>query len=166
MNETRVHPIWKEVAERISGRVQDEGYGLLIPHDELFKMLEIEDPTTIQQAMKQRLEILKKVEELRNTLLYDHNLLLHNEFNKGYCILAPDDQVGKGYDRYFDKAKKKIRKAIDVLNHVNHELLSDSGVVTRDRNLNKSVFVLAAFNRSKLPDIDKRMAVSSLKGLS
>lgn len=156
MNETRIHPIWKEVADIISRRVELEGYGILIQHEELFKLLEISDPKTIPEAMKQRLEILKKVDELSKTLLYDFNLCLHNEFNKGYTILAPDDQVSKGYDRHFEKAKRKVRKAIDILNHVNHELLSQDGVNNRDRNLNKSVFVLTAFNKRKLPEVTRK----------
>jgi hypothetical protein len=158
-NETRIQPIWKEVALEIVGRIESEGYGFMIDHKELFKLLEIEDPTTIAEAMRQRLDILKKVEELRSCLLYDHNVLLFNEFNKGYVVLNPDEQVTKGYERQFDKARKKIHKAIDVLNYVNHELLSQSGVEQRDRNLGKAVFVLSAFNKRRIPDM-KRKAIA------
>ena len=158
-NETRVHPIWKEVALDIVARIETEGYGFMIEHKDLFDMLEIKEPKTISEAMKQRLEILEKVENVKSELLYNHNVLLFNEFNKGYKILNPDDQVTKGYDRQFDKARKKIHKAIDVLNYVNHELLSQSGTDQRDRNLAKSVFVLSAFNKRRIPEM-KRKAIA------
>jgi hypothetical protein len=158
-NETRVHPIWKEVALDIVARIETEGYGFMIEHKDLFDMLEIKEPKTINEAMKQRLEILEKVENVKSELLYNHNVLLFNEFNKGYKILNPDDQVTKGYDRQFDKARKKIHKAIDVLNYVNHELLSQSGTDQRDRNLGKAVFVLSAFNKRRIPEM-KRKAIS------
>ncbi len=156
-NETRIHPIWKEVALSIVNRVDSEGYGFVITHKELFDMLEIKEPQTIPEAMKQRLDILSKVEDLRTCLLYDHNILLYNEFNRGYVPLEPNQQVTKGYDRQFDKARKKIHKAIDVLNYVNHELLTQSGIEQRDRNLNKAVFVLSAFNKRRLPENKKKM---------
>jgi hypothetical protein len=154
-NETRVHPIWKEVALEIVARIETESYGFIIEHKDLFEMLDIKEPKTISEAMKQRLEILDKVENLKSELLYNHNVLLFNEFNKGYKILNPDDQVTKGYDRQFDKARKKIHKAIDVLNYVNHELLSQSGTDQRDRNLGKAVFVLSAFNKRRIPEVPK-----------
>jgi hypothetical protein len=161
MDATRIHPIWKEVANTIVSRIGVEGYGFLIEHQELLDMLEIKEPTTISEAMKQRLEILKKVEELKNDLLYEHNLLLYNEFNRGYVVLEPDQQVTKGYERQFDKARKKIHKAIDVLTHVSHDMLSQSAKEQRDRNLSKSVFVLSAFNKRKLPEPKQALMVES-----
>lgn len=156
MDSMRIHPIWKEVAGSIATRVEVDGYGFMIDHKELFEMLEIEEPKTIIDAKKQSLEVLKKVEELRSCLLYDYNIYLYNEFNKGYVVLKPDDQVTKGYDRQFDKARKKIHKAIDILNYVNHDLLSQDGVKQRDMNLSRSVFVLSAFRKRRIPDIKQK----------
>ena len=150
--ETREYPVWREAASVIAGRVDAEGYGFLMSHEEIFQMLEISEPQTVEEARRQRVDVLRRVEGLREVLLEEYQIYLHNEFARGYRVLPPDEQVTKGFKRYYMKSLKNLRRGIRVLRNVNHRLLSHDGAISRDRNLERALFVSSAFGRrGRLP---------------
>lgn len=159
MDETRLHPIWKEAAVKIAQRVQSEGYGFLIEMDELHSVLEVKtakDHTPWVDAKRSQFDFLEKVEELKKICLHEHNICLDNERGRGYRVLTPDDQVTKGWERRYEKVRKHIRKAIDVLVNVDQKQLTASGSNDRDRNLNRTVFIMSAANKRKIPVIERK----------
>jgi hypothetical protein len=162
-NETRSHPIWHEVAGIIAQRVEENGYGFLLTWEELSELLEF---TKFQQGMNQKefeqiqFDRMKKIENLKDELLEENNILLFNDRNKGYIVLEPDVQVDDGWKREVTRWKKHLHKALKILNHVDFDKLSDAGVKTRDRHLNKTVFVLSASNRRNIPDSPKHKQIA------
>jgi hypothetical protein len=160
MDETRIHPIWKEAAMAIAARVAREGYGFTIDLDELYAALETKRPRAHsfwKDVKKSQFDFLEKVEELKRECLHKHNLYLHNVRGRGYKVLAPDDQVTIGWERQHDKARKHLRKSLDVLANVAVAALSDAGQKNRDRNINRTVFIMAAANKRKIPAVEKKM---------
>lgn len=162
-NETRSHPIWHEVAEIIVKRVEENGYGFLLTWEELTELLEFSE---FKQGMNQKefekvqFDRMKKIENLKDELLEENNIMLFNDRNKGYIVLEPDVQVDDGWKREVDRWRKHLRKALKILNHVDFEKLSEKGNIIRDRNLNKTVFVLAASNKRKIPEFQKQKQIA------
>jgi hypothetical protein len=157
------HPEWLEAAEQIKQRVADEGYGFLLTLEELQAMLDVEtveDDDTAAKLKKTQFDMLQKMEALKDMLLYDHCIYLHNERGKGYRAMMPDEQVDKGYNATWDRVRAKLRKAIAILRYVDEQSLTDRGRGTRDHNLIKTVFVQSAMNKRKLPETIERKAIS------
>lgn len=158
-NVLKLHPIWKEVAKNISARVAAEGYGFLLTWKHLREVLEIgeyEIGMNVREIERISIDKLSKIEGLRDELLFEHCIWMENERSKGYRILSPDDQVTRGYNRIWRRVRKSLKKAIDVLVHVNSDLLSDKGTLDRDRNLNRTVFVMKAANKRKIPEMKRK----------
>lgn len=149
---TREHPIWKEAATAISERVSHEGYGFMIRMQELYVMLEHDIPENADYCDFKKLEIEKmvKIEGLKRELLLNHNIHLINEYKEGYVVSKPDDQVDKGFNRHFKKARKQMNKGIEVLLNVDEDNLTNSGRECRDRNVNRSLFVIKSMNKRKI----------------
>ena len=159
MIETRIHPIWKEAAEKIVERVESTGYGFLITWEELNEILELRERKvgmTPREMDTIEFDKLDKVVSLSQTLLEDHQILIKNDRNKGYWVLDPDTQVTEGWEKEIGKAKRHLHQSLKILNNVDFEKLSSKGVEARDRNLNKTVFVISASNKRKLPEIQGR----------
>ena len=164
MNETRKHPIWREVAETIAARVDEQGYDFLIEMDEIKQLLEIREFVTgmdKKQFNAIQFDCLTKIEGLKNELLYNHKICLQNDRKRGYIVLSPDQQVSDAFAHYWRQMRCKLRKAMDVLVNVENDLLTNAGQKNRDRNLSRSVFMLRAANKRKIPAIEvtkKRIA--------
>lgn len=159
MHETIKHPIWLEVAELISARVSNEGHGFLIEHDELHKMLKIKDDAEVMtrdEHKKINFEIFTKTCFLRDTLLFDHQIYLSNVHGKGYLVMTPDDQVSSGFKAIWARVIRNIKKSFNVLTFVDEDKLTYEARKTRDRNLNKAVFVMQAASKRKIPTNKKK----------
>lgn len=159
MEETRIHPIWKEAALAIKARVVVEGYGFILSHDELYDMLETKKPrghSFWKDVRKSQFEFLEKVEELKRECLHAHKIHLYNLRGQGYRVQLPDDQVTLGYERQYEKVRKHLRKSLDILSNVDVAQLSDQGARNRDRNLCRSVFILSAANKRKIPQLERK----------
>lgn len=159
MDETRIHPIWKEAALSIVGRIVRDGYGFIIEMSELYDMLEAKKPRSHsfwKDVKKSQFDFLEKVEELKRELLHEHNVCLYNVRGKGYQALPPDEQVTKGWERQHDKVRKHLRKSLDILANVDIKQLSDDGARNRDRNTNRTVFIMSAANKRRIPVIERK----------
>ncbi len=137
MNSLKLYPAFKHAALEILNRVESEGYGILITHEELHDWLDIELAETAKEERKRQWQILSQMEQLKELLLKEHNILLINSIGKGYHIPTPDNQVYKGWISYVEKAKKNLIKAQETLMYVNIELLSKEGMQCRQKNMHK-----------------------------
>lgn len=161
MSDTRIHPIWKEAAEKIADRVQAEGYGFMIMWEELHRLLEIKearDGMTKREFDAIGFDKLNKIENLSKLLLEEHRIYLKNRRNKGYQVLTPKLQATEGFDHEFGKVRKGLNKTMKVMVHIDSDLLDDDAKKLLDRNLSKVVFVMGAANKRKLPPAPKMIS--------
>lgn len=152
-----LHPIWLNVAEDIADRVDAEGYGFLLTHEDLYKAFGIDEPgddVPFGIAKAACFDFMSNIVDLSSYLLKTHNILLHNERGAGYRALTPDDQVTKGFKKHFDKALCHLHKSLAVVVNVDSERLSKEAAEVRDRNISRSAFVLTAARKRKVPQIE------------
>ena len=150
MRNVKPFPGWKNALRHIVARVDKEGYGIFVSHKELLGWLNIgPKPASVVDFEKWTFEKLRQVENLKDELLTLHNIKLQVSKGEGYNVLHPDDQVTKGVELHFKKARKQISKAVDTLTNVNEDLLSLEGQHLRLRNMVKIGFIKAAFNKRK-----------------
>ena len=147
---TTRYPEWKEARDRILSRVQLEGYGILISMQELHDYMEMKPPGTIEQYKKYQFQWLGNVENLKDSLLEEHNICMMNSRGEGYIVCTPDDQVSKAYTKIMKKARLALRKAINTLTNVNQDLLSNEGSKIRLENMAKVAFIKQAMNKRKI----------------
>lgn len=159
MEETRIHPIWKEAAGTIADRVEANGYGFLITWEEMNELLELRERKigmTPKEMDAIEFDKLDKVVSLSQELLDEHNIFIKNDRKKGYWVLDPDRQVTEGWEKEISRAKKHLHQSLKILNNVDLDKLTSDGAAARDRNLNKTVFVIAASNKRKLPEVKRQ----------
>jgi hypothetical protein len=155
---TKKHPIWLDAAEKISRKVMTDGYGFLITWEEIFKMLDIDTPENVMQKKdfeRISLDRMAKTTKLREILLADYNIYLSTERNKGYVVLTPDDQVTIGYDHFYKRVRRGLKMMFRTLTCVNDSELSKKTLEQRDRSLNRTIFIMQAANKRKLPSQKK-----------
>jgi len=152
MSDTKKHPGWKNAAEIILERFDQEGYGILFSDKELDNMLDIQKPRfgSYDAFQKFQFERLMHTENLKEYLLAEYNLCLENVRGKGYMLMCPDDQVMKTSRRYMVLARRKINKMVSVLTHVDMESLSDAGQQEQIALMGRAAFVRSAMNKRKL----------------
>jgi hypothetical protein len=154
-----MHPVWKEAALDLSRRVESDGYGFLVSMDELYAMLDAKMPRAMsfwKDVKRHQFDFLEKVEELKRELLHEHNICFYNVRGKGYQALPPDEQVSKGWERQHEKVRKHLRKSLDILANVDTRQLSADGQKNRDRNINRTVFIMSAANKRKIPTVERK----------
>jgi len=147
----RKEPAWKQATDDIVAKVQKDGYGFMISHDELLKLLDLQEPETFDQGKDFSLKKLSQFEALRNELLTKYSIHLENERGVGYKVVEPDEQVTESFDKRMKKVKSQLKKANDIISHVQVEMLSLEAEHQRIRNLNKIAFLRAMSRKKKLP---------------
>lgn len=159
MEEARLHPIWKEAAKAIAARVSRDGYGFLISMEEIHEMLETRQARPLslwKDVRKDMFDFLEKVEELKRECLHQHRILLFNQRGQGYQVLTPDDQVTKGWERQHEKVRKHLRKSLDVVVNTDSSALSEQGQKNRDRNIQRTVFIMSAADKRRIPAVERK----------
>jgi len=143
------YPGWKNAEDKILGIIELNGYGQTISMEQLHNFMELEEPDTLEKYKKYQFEWLGSVENLKDSLLENHQICLMNLRGQGYIICTPDDQVSKAYAKLIKKAQMTLRKAINTLTNVNQSLLSEEGSKTRLENMAKVAFIKQAINKKK-----------------
>ena len=156
MGETLLYPPWKGLVKYVADRVGEEGYGWIIDHEELDRLLMIEFPETGTKETYTQIYIekLKAMESAKDELLDEHRIYLFSRRGVGYEVLEPDDQVDKGTRRHIQKALKQVHKAKKALKHVEAHLLSDQGAMLRSRSMVKLAYIHHAFTSRSPVEID------------
>ena len=150
MQQTTKYPEWKEARDRILERIQMQGYGILVSMQELHDYMDMKPPNTIDEYKKYQFKWLGSVENLKDSLLEEHNVCMMNSRGEGYIVCTPDDQVSKAYTKIMKRARFALRKAINTLTNVNQDLLSSEGSKVRLDNMAKVAFIKQAMNKRKI----------------
>jgi len=147
----KLYPGWKEAGAHIVARTEAEGYGLVFSFEELFCLMDLKWPETASLEDWKRLsfEKLQYMENLKNLLLEEHNLCLHNIRGEGYRVLHPNDQVTVGIEKEYQKIGRLICKIVNKAVHVNQMELSFDGQQQQMRHLEKAAFLQAVMGKKK-----------------
>ena len=136
----------------ITQRVRTEGYGFCLSHLELNGLLGIKEPAVFASGKEwnaYQFARLDLIEALKDELLYEHKLCLHNARREGYQVLHPNEQIGRAVDR----RKKALRKAhgqmADTLIHVRTDELTVEMKEKRIKELQRCAFISTELNRRK-----------------
>jgi len=144
------YPGWKNAEDEIIKLVALKGYDFIISMEKLHDFIELEEPTTLEAYKKYQFEWLGSVENLKDSLLENHQICLMNLRGKGYMVCTPDDQVSKAYAKIMRKVGLGINKALATLVNVNQSLLSGEGSKIRLENLAKISFLKQTTNKKEL----------------
>jgi len=150
----KLYPGWKEAADRILKRWENEGYGILISFQELHGYMDITEPRngTSAQWKSYSFEVLQATENLKKYLLEEHLLHLENVRGQGYMVLHPNDQVTIAANKLFKKAMFKVNQTIKLLTHVDMSSLSEEGKQSQLLQLEKAAWLKASFRgKRKFP---------------
>lgn len=147
----KLYPGWKEAAAHIVARTEAEGYGLSFSFKELFDLMDFKkmEIGSAEEWEKYSFEKLQNLENLKNLLLEEHNLCLHNIRGEGYQVLHPDDQITLAIDKDYRKIGKMVCKIIKKAIHVNQQELSFDGQQQQMRQMEKAAFLQAVMGKRK-----------------
>ncbi|MCP4652595.1 MAG: hypothetical protein GY858_04345 [Candidatus Omnitrophica bacterium] len=162
MNDLIKYPGWKNALDEILIRIEKNGYGCLILHDELKQWLSLEEPKTIEEYKKHEFEYMSSIEKLKEDLLLDHSVYLMNMKGQGYQVLIPEEQVTRAPDKHTKKASAELRKAARALSNVKTELLSVETENLRLSKMARIAFLKTVFSKRKIPIVDKKQIIESV----
>lgn len=105
----------------------DEGFkdGDVVSHDWLKTVLDIPVPESIADVQRVAFLTLSRVEELKVTLLEQHNIFLANSRGHGYVVVPPRAQALIASGKALGAIHKELSSALGVLHHTRLEELSD-----------------------------------------
>jgi hypothetical protein len=162
MEELKAYPPWRYAFERIVKDVETDGYGRLYTHAELKQLLDMKEPTTIEEYKAHEFDYLNNMDQIKTELLMEHNLCLDNDYGKGYRLKEPAEQITEVADAQMRKAQRAIGKATRLLTHVNEKLLDAEMAELRLRKMQRNAFIQAAFRKRKLPSPKTRPQLSAI----
>lgn len=114
---------YMEVAKTISS---DYNYGEIVHHSTLRLMLDLIPPEYGKRSDfdKYNFALLDEVENLKNELLVEYQILLQAVPATGYMLVHPNSQTNVAMDKLKKTVIKSLRKAKDELTHINTSMLS------------------------------------------
>ena len=118
-------PGWKNAVKAIIDRVEKEGYGFTITHEDLLKLFDMKEPVdkiTYQEAQEFNLKKMNYIWNLAETLRSEHRLKLFNNKGHGYEVLSPNDQITRGTKKNFKKILKDTKETEKDLKLIRSEL--------------------------------------------
>jgi len=161
-NQIRKEPAWKQAVDDIVNRVETDGPGFLIDHEEMNTMLDIQVPeaATYETFQRIQLERLKALDSLKDLLLKEHAICLYNSFSNGYKVLTPDEQIDLAPDRLMKKANRAITKAAEAVFHVQADGLSMEAGNLRQRKMQRIAFIRSAMAKRKIPTLQEKKQIT------
>ena len=160
--ETQHHPEWKHAAEVIVERVEAEGFGIIITHEELDELLAVPavevqlDPGTkkkyheVKSKKNHDFTRMQRISALTNYLLHEHSICIMNVRSVGYEVKDPNIQIYEATKYHMDKSRKQAAKAVDCLVNVRQDLLTQDNRDTRIRALIYANFITNSFRMGSL----------------
>lgn len=163
--DTKKHPSWREAVDRILDRFEAEGYGMIVTHEELLEYLSMRKPDisklTWDDIKKWDLELLKQRQTTIDRLLEDHSLCLYSIPGKGYEVLHPSEQIGKGFEKHAIKFRRALNKAMSALTNIDSTGLSLEQEQERGQKMKRVAFIAMASRKRKigiLPESKKQIS--------
>lgn len=150
MNETKLDPLYKQMAQDIIKRVEKEGYGFLITIENLYDGLAIHEPKqgSYKEFKAYSLKRMNAIENLKDDLL-DVNIFLMSVRGIGYRVLNPSEQIIEGPKMHLKKAMTQIKKAMKSVTNVDVTQLSSTEEATRISTLSRLSFIQSATRKRK-----------------
>jgi len=153
MEEAR--PMWGQVVTKVVERFESDSYGLIMTHEELKHLMDIQPAKTIEESKKEQLDYMSGLGKAKDVLLDDYNLCLFSVIGIGYQVLHPNEQIVKGADYYLKKSQCAMSQSMKVLANVDSEMLDSEGSQLRISKINRAAFIKAAFRKRMTPRIPK-----------
>ncbi len=120
----QLHPLGREIAKVIAEQFHD---GDMVSHDWLTEKLDLElpdKPVTVAVHNKLALQRLTRMDELREALLDDHRIMLHNSPGEGYRLVPPAQQTATAMNNYTKKFLSITRRVVNQLEKIRDDLLT------------------------------------------
>lgn len=148
----KLFPDWKQTIHDI---LEQFTYGDFISHEWLNKSLDVclKGNYSYDEWNVIQLKKLTAIANIKEELLKQHEMYLHNVFGKGYQILLPNNQTGVAFCTLAKGIKKQLDKAHDGILHVNRSLLTTEEQISNTHKLG-IIAQLRAMNAKRL-DYDK-----------
>ena len=147
-------PLYRHAAKLADAQFD---YGDVIPLEWLQKEFEIEIPAHADRKTFQDLQfkMLAALDGFKETLLLEYHKALQNQFGVGYRVVTPQEQTDYAMRNLRRGVRKEIQKAIGVLTHVNHDLLSEDEIRNNADALGR-VAALASFVKRQVGLIEQK----------
>jgi len=94
-------------------------------------------------------EFLQNMEGFKTHMLEEHQMLLTSVRGVGYSIVHPTSQTNHAMIKLKEAMTLEIKKAVNILTHVNTEFLSQDDIKKRDEATGK-IAAIAAFSRKRI----------------
>ena len=155
------YPEWKHAVDKIVEKVEFEGYGIIITHEQLLEYFSMEEPEKVEDFKKFQLKLMSYIVNLVDALLIENNICLMNIRGKGYQVLNPNEQIEIAPEHYYQKARKQLNRAMKTLIHVDADLLSGEKKQQRLDKMKRMAFIKSAMNKRKIPFTENKKIESS-----
>jgi hypothetical protein len=120
----KLYPAWRQA--EVDLIAQGVTYGSLISDDWLRAAFGIKEPTTIAEAQRNDLVMLRQTECLRESLLETRNMMLRRVQGLGYTVVLPEQQTKLAMQDRTREVKNALRKLAREIAHVDHSKLTDA----------------------------------------
>jgi hypothetical protein len=126
-------------------------YGDMIKKSWLIEKFSIEFPRygTQKDFDTANFEFLQNMESFKLHMLESHQMLLSSARGIGYVIIHPTSQSDHAMLKLKDAMASEIKKAVNILTHVNTDFLSQDDIRKRDEASGK-IAAIAAFSRKRI----------------
>lgn len=121
--ELRLFPLWREAVKRMLAAGLT--YGSTIEREQIAKLCEIRQPTSIAEAEKYSLALLRCTSAIKEELLVEHNMLLATNNDGTYRVIAPKDQTGYAIRRGVGAIAKEMQNMALMVQHTDVAKLTD-----------------------------------------
>ena len=126
-------------------------YGSVIPKNWLVSQFCLTQPShgSKKDFDEFAFEFLQNIEGFKSEMLKSYKMHLESVRGVGYRIVLPKEQTDVAMSRLKDKVSTEIRKAVDVLQNVNENLLELDDLRKRDESIGK-IAALSAFQKRRI----------------
>ncbi len=145
---TRKLPLWKQAVEDI---VEDYDYGDVINLDWFYDSFGTLPPEkgTLEEFKAFQLDFLANIENVKNELLEEHDMMLVSVRGVGYRIVKPKEQVKIAWEKLKYDVVKALSKGERRIVNINTEMISKEQRQERTEKLAK-ISQLKTFQRKRL----------------
>lgn len=123
-HEPTLFPAWRQAEADLLA--QGTTYGSIVSEEWLAQAFGLKPATTIQQAERNQLVMLRQFTALRESLLQNHKMMLRSVRGVGYTVVPSHLQTRVAQQDRAKEVKSALRKMAAELSHVNQAALDES----------------------------------------
>ena len=146
MENFNLFPAWKQAIKTLleSGLT----YGSILRKDDIAKLCDLVDPTTIAEKTEYDLQMLTYTQEIKRSLLQDSNMMLATNFDGTYRVIEPKDQTAFALEHGAKSITREIRRMTEGVQYVNLTML-DSDSRRQNMDARAKIKALAGMQSSR-----------------